>query len=123
MNDVAEPSAQLARAWIDDWNRHDLDAILSHYAADVVFRSATVVRRFGRPDGVVHGLQELRQHFQRGLALAPSLRFDLEEVFTCPGGYAVLYRRESDRRAIDVVELDACSRIILGTAHYAGYQP
>jgi ketosteroid isomerase-like protein len=35
---------QLALDWIEGWNRHDLDAILSHYADDVEFTSPFVVK-------------------------------------------------------------------------------
>ena len=30
---------RFAREWIEAWNSHDLDAILSHYATDVVLTS------------------------------------------------------------------------------------
>jgi hypothetical protein len=32
----------LARRWYEPWNAHDLDRILSHYTADVVFTSAFI---------------------------------------------------------------------------------
>lgn len=111
-----------ATSWIDAWNRHDLDAIMAHYADEVVFQADTVVRRWQRPDGRLHGKLELREHFRRGLALAPSLSFTLEEVFSCPGGYAVLYRRDGNR-VIDVVELDGDGRACNVRAFYAGDQP
>lgn len=99
-----------ARSWIDAWNRHDLDAILEHYTDDVVFEANTVVRRFGKADGILRGKQELREHFRRGLSLAPNLHFDLDGVFTAPSGYAVLYRRENGNRVIDMVEVASDGR-------------
>lgn len=48
----------------------------------------------------------MRRHFERGLELAPGLRFTEEAFLTGPGGYALLYRRENGNRALDVVELD-----------------
>lgn len=95
-----------ALSWIDAWNRHDLEAILAHYADDVVFQASTVARRWHKPDGILRGKAELRAHFQRGLELSPELRFGFEEFFSCPGGYAVLYRRNNGNRVIDAVELD-----------------
>lgn len=96
-----------AHSWIVAWNAHDLEGILDHYAHDVELQAQTVVGRWGRADGRLRGTSELRQHFSRGLQLAPNLRFDLEEVFTCPGGYAVLYRRENGNRVIDAVVLNS----------------
>ena len=92
--------------WIDAWNARDLDRIMAHYADSVVFEANTVVRRWDRPDGRLHGIGELREHFRRGLELAPAIRFELEEVFSAPSGYAALYRRDNGNRVLDVVELN-----------------
>lgn len=67
-----ERAGQLAMSWIEAWNRHDLDAVMGHYAAGVVFQAPTVVRRWARPDGILRGDTVLREHFRRGLELAPA---------------------------------------------------
>ena len=36
-----------AANWIDAWNRHDIDAILSHYSEDVIFLSPVAAQRVG----------------------------------------------------------------------------
>jgi ketosteroid isomerase-like protein len=95
-----------ADAWLAAWEVRDLDAIMACYADDVDFVASTVTRRWGRPDGRLHGKAELRQHFERGLELAPDLAFTEETLLTSPSGYALLYRRENGNRVLDVVELD-----------------
>jgi ketosteroid isomerase-like protein len=40
-----------ADEWTDAWNAHDLDRILSHYAADVVFESPVIRERLGKASG------------------------------------------------------------------------
>lgn len=111
-----------ARGWIAAWNSHDLEAILAHYADEIVFQTPTAVARWGRADGVLRGKDELRRHFARGLELVPALHFELEQIFTGPAGYAVLYRRENGNRVIDTVELDGAGRAVRGRALYAGKQ-
>jgi ketosteroid isomerase-like protein len=108
----------LVRGWIESWNAHDLDGIMAHYADDVVFEASTVVSRWNRPDGCLHGAAELREHFRRGLELAPSLHFELEEVLTAPSGYAALYRRDNGNRVLDVVELNGQAKAIAVKAFY-----
>ena len=39
-----EIARQFAREWVDAWNAHDLERILSHYAPDVVLRSPVAAR-------------------------------------------------------------------------------
>jgi hypothetical protein len=89
------------------WNAHDLERILACHTSDVELVVATVVNRWGRPDGRLRGRDELRTHFSRGLELAPDLPFTEEALLVSPDGYALLYRRENDNRALDAVELDA----------------
>jgi SnoaL-like domain len=108
----------LAAEWIESWNRHDLEHIMAHYADDVVFEASTVVKRWNRPDGQLHGSQELREHFRRGLELAPTLHFELEAVLTAPSGYAALYHRDNGNRVLDVVELNAANKASRVKAYY-----
>src|SRR5438128_887655 len=122
MNIPLSPSTHAA-SWIAAWNAHDLDAILDHYADNVEFQAGTVVNRWGREDGMLNGKAELREHFRRGLEMVPQLKFELEEVFTSPGGYAVLYSRENGNRVIEVVTLDATGRAKNAQAFYARPQP
>ena len=120
---TSEAAVSHAKSWIAAWNAHDLEAILEHYADDIEFQADTVVRRWGRVDGRLHGKDDLRRHFARGLEMVPNLRFELEEVFTGPGGYTILYRRENGNRVVEVVALDAAGRAKEARAFYAGIQP
>jgi hypothetical protein len=111
-----------AETWIEAWNSHDLDRIMSHYSDDVVFEAQTAVVRWGKPDGRLVGKGALREHFALGLKLAPQLHFALEEVFLAPGGYAILYQRENGNRVIDAVTLDRDGRNSKIVAYYKAAQ-
>jgi ketosteroid isomerase-like protein len=111
-----------AESWIEAWNSHDLDRILSHYAEDVVFEAQTVVLRWNQPEGRLLGKDALRKHFASGLQLAPHLHFTLEDIFLTPSGYAILYHRENGNRVIDAVTVNQkglCSHVI---AYYKSAQ-
>ena len=90
-------------AWIAAWNRHDLDAIMSHYSDEVEVQGPSVVERWGRPDGRLHGKQELRRHFERGLELTPDSHFELEDVLFGPEQFAMVYRKQDGVRVLEVV--------------------
>jgi hypothetical protein len=96
-----------ADRWLAAWNNRDLEKVMGCYAEDVDFVAPTVVRRWGRPDGALRGREELRQHFAKGLELAPEIHFSEEALLQTPGGYALLYVRENGNRVLDAVELDS----------------
>jgi len=122
MTAASNDTRTLVTGWIESWNAHDLDGIMAHYADGVVFEANTVVTRWNRPDGRLHGAGELREHFRRGLDLAPSLHFSLEGVFTSPSGYAALYSRDNGNRVLDVVELNEDAKAINVKAFYVAEQ-
>ena len=110
---------QKARDWCDAWNRRELDAVLDHYAEDVEVCSPLVVKRMGRADGVLHGKDELRAYFGRGMT-NDKLRFEFEDVRLGAGWMTVLYTRENGMRVSDTMKLDADGRAVQMIACYAG---
>jgi ketosteroid isomerase-like protein len=106
------PEVLRARAadWIDAWNRHDLDAIVAHYADDIALCSPRVVERFGTPDGWLHGKDALRDYFATGLR-NDALRFELVDVLLGVNAMTIVYRRETGMLVSDCAELDGDGRI------------
>lgn len=68
-----------AQNWIDAWNSHDLERILSHYDDEVLLTSPVALKLLNS-DGTVRGKAALRDYFLRGLQTFPNLRFDLIEA-------------------------------------------
>lgn len=46
---------QFARDWIEAWNGHDLDRILSHYADQFELSSPVIMGVAGEPSGTLKG--------------------------------------------------------------------
>ena len=110
---------RLAALWCEAWNRRDLDAVMAHYADDVAFSSPTVVKRWGIADGWIRGKARLRENFQVGMNAA-ELRFELVDVLIgAAGSHCILYRRETGRLVIDLVEPDDEGRARRVVACYA----
>jgi ketosteroid isomerase-like protein len=96
-----------ARSWLDAFNAHDLDAILSHYAEDVEHASPTVARLLGEPSGVVRGKPALRAYFAKALASAgPGLRFDLTRLYVGAHGVTLLYDRSGGKLVAETFQFD-----------------
>ena len=82
----------LSQAWIAAWNRHDLDAIIRHYAPDVTFTSPFVPALSGEPSGTIHGIESLTAYFRKGLQAYPDLHFELLRVLTGVDSLLLYYR-------------------------------
>ena len=70
---------EFAQDWVDAWNGHDLERILSHYDDEVLLTSP-VALKLPNGEGTVRSKAALRSYFLRGLQAFPNLRFDLIDV-------------------------------------------
>ena len=55
----------IAHERVEAFNRHDLEAILSHYAESVALTSLLATRVLGDPAGTVRGKPALRAYFAK----------------------------------------------------------
>ncbi len=113
-------AAELAHEWIEAWNEHDLEAILSLYAPGIVFQTPTIIDSLGIPDGRVEGLSDLREHFARGLRRLPDLHFTLEGIYTGVRSIAIAYRWADGTPVCELHEYDPQERIERVQALYRG---
>jgi ketosteroid isomerase-like protein len=110
----------LGEEWVEAWNAHDLDAIIALYAPGVVFQTPTIIATLGIADGVVEGREQLREHFARGLARLPDLRFELEQIYVGVRAIAITYRWADRTPVAELHEYDDQSLIERVQALYIG---
>ena len=55
-----------ATQWVNAWNSHDLEAILSHCAPQVVLTLPVAAKLTGETSGTIHGRDALRCYFAKG---------------------------------------------------------
>ena len=116
MNDRQANS--LARAWIEAWNRHDLDAIVHHYATDVEFTSPFVPALSGEPSGTIHGRDPIRAYFRKGLDAYPNLHFELIRTLTGVDSLLLYYRSVNGLLAGEMMTVNGAGQIRTVRVHY-----
>lgn len=113
------PAQHLASQWVEAWNAHDLDAILSHYAENIEFTSPFVVKLTGDSSGTLHGKAALRDYFSRGLSAYPDLHFDLLRVLAGVDSVTLYYRSVNGLYAAETMQLGPDGLVTRVLAHYA----
>ena len=88
-----------ADEWIECWNSHDLDRILSHYADDICFHSPRAQLVTGTSP--VNGKPALRAYWSKALSQSPDLEFSLIEYFLGVDCLSVHYVNHRDQRVIE----------------------
>lgn len=119
-----EPHAHdFARDWVAAWNAHDLDAVLAHYADDVVFHSPRIRVVTGRDVDLVRGKAELRDYWSLALARSPDLRFTLKGVLVGSDALTILYTNHRAQRAAETFVFGHDGLVTVSVATYAALAP
>lgn len=106
------------QSWLDAWNRHDLEAIMDHYAEEVEFVSKAVIELGMNRTGSIVGKAALREVFAAGLKVDPELRFVPLHAFVGAREHALYYMGFRRRHVIEVHELNAQGKIITARAYH-----
>jgi ketosteroid isomerase-like protein len=86
--------ASFAHGWIDAWNARDVEAVLAHYADDVLFTSPTAMQFLPESGGTVRGKDALRNYWTIALRGNPDLHFELMGVYVGIDTLVLHYRNQ-----------------------------
>lgn len=104
--------------WVKAWNDHDLDAILSHYAEDVVFHSPRIRVVTGRDVDSVFGKKELRAYWSRALEQSRDLYFEIDQVLVGSDALTILYTNQRQQNVAETFVFDGHGEVARSVAAY-----
>jgi ketosteroid isomerase-like protein len=87
-------AATFAEQWVTAWNRHDLEAVLAHFADDAVFTSPVATWVVPDTGGVLRGKAALRRYWTAALRRVPDLHFDVVGVYSGVATLVINYRNQ-----------------------------
>ncbi len=103
--------------WIEAWNSHDLDRILSHYTEDFVMSSPYIAQVVGEPSGTLRGKPAIRAYWAAALQRSPELHF--EPLWTLVGADSVtIHYRGARGPAAEVFFFNGEGLVRRAAAHY-----
>lgn len=98
-------AAAFARSWVEAWNAHDLERVLSHFTEDAVFTSPVAAQLLPETGGVLEGRSAIRAYWQVGLDRIPDLRFTVEQVYVGIDLIVINYRNHVGSLVCEVLHL------------------
>jgi len=107
------------RHWLDAWNDHDLEQILSHFTEDVVFTSPVSAQLIEGSDGVLRGKAALRDYWAEGLRRIPDLRFEVIDTYVGVNTIVIHYRNQRGGLVNEVLSFEG-DLVVTGHGTYLG---
>jgi ketosteroid isomerase-like protein len=108
---------RFAAEWIEAWNSHDLDKVLSHYADDFEMSSPYIAQIAGEPSGMLRGKHQVAAYWAQALQRMPNLHFELLNTLVGVDSLTLYYQGVSGLAA-EVLHFDASGKVIKAYAHY-----
>jgi len=117
---VTEADAQrFAIEWVESWNSHDLERILSHYSEDVEVTSPLIESALGPGRISVRGKKALRAYWGPALDQYPDLRFVLFRAYAGPNSLVLHYQSIQGLIGAECMEFNGHGVVCRVLAHYA----
>ena len=102
-----EFAASFARDWVDTWNAHDLEKILSHYSEDFIIETPMAAKLYAQSHGVVVGKNEVRKYWIIGLEKSPNLKFEILDVLVGVNTLGIyLFNTSSNKKSVELMSFN-----------------
>ncbi len=101
-----EQAHAFAKDWIESWNAHDLERVISHYDNDVDYYSMFLLKLTDNETGMLHGKDRVKDYLTKGLSAYPDLHFKLINVFVGVASITLHYEGVNKLIAAEVFEIN-----------------
>lgn len=108
---------KFAKEWIDAWNSHDLDLVLSHYSEDITMSSPYIAQLTGIESGTLTGKAAIRNYWTAALQKAPHLSFKFVQTLLGADSVTIYYRGVRGMAA-EVFFFGQDQLVVRAAAHY-----
>ncbi len=109
---------RFAQEWIDAWNSHNLERVLSHYADDFEMSSPYIAQIAGEPSGILKGKPAVVAYWTQALERMSTLHFKLHSTLLGADSL-VIYYRGARGMAAEVFFFGPNGLVVKASAHYA----
>lgn len=104
--------------WLQAWNDHDLDRVLSHYSDDFEMYSPVIIEVTGNQEGRLQGKEAVGAYWAKALALFPNLQFTHICTLVGVNSLVIHYLGATGKRVAEVFQFNTKGLVICAHAHY-----
>lgn len=109
---------EFAKQWIESWNSHDFDKILSHYTEDIEITTPMIKLALGEENGTLKGKPAVANYWKRALEIVSDLHFELIDETESINSIAIYYNSVMNKKAIEVMFFDSNGKVNKMIAFY-----
>ena len=113
-----QKAEQFAQEWLEAWNDHDLQRILSHYSDDFEMRSPVITQITGNAEGCLIGKQAVGEYWGKALELFPNLKFTHICTLLGVNSVVIYYYGATGKRVAEVFSFNQDGLVFKAHAHY-----
>jgi len=114
-----EEARQFAVHWVNAWNKHDVEEILSHYSDDFEMTTPMIQRVLGIESGTLQGKEAVGDYWRAALQKIPDLKFTLIDVTCGVNSVSIYYESVMNKKAIETFFFQKNGKIFKAIATYS----
>lgn len=113
-----EQALAFAHDWIDAWNAHDMERILSHYEDDFEMSSPVMIQMGLSETGTLKGKDNIGAYWQKALDKYPDLQFKLVEVLSSVDTIVIYFQSINNKMSAEFLTFNEKGKVYKAIGHY-----
>ncbi len=114
----SEFARKFAEEWIESWNSHDMERVLSHYTDDFLMSSLRIPFLGFDESGTLQGKTAMREYWGPALTENSQAHMTLDMVLLAPNSITIYYHSRTGRQAAEVLIFNEVGLVKEAIAHY-----
>jgi hypothetical protein len=113
-----EEAKRFAEHWVEAWNSHDIDVVLTHYTDDFEMTTPMIQSVLGVESGTLKGKLAVGDYWRSALKKMPDLKFSVIEVTCGVDSVSIFYNSVMEKKAVETFFFNDKGQIYRALATY-----
>lgn len=114
-----EPFAKtFVHEWIEAWNDHDLDRVLSYYSEEFQLSSPFIAALCSEPSSTLMGKESVRAFWALLLQKYPDRHFQLVDILLCVSTICIYHQTSTGVRVVEWLRFNSDGMVVAASCSY-----